>query len=134
MRLYSLSWLARLSGKSPRTFHRWERDGCFPQPILSLNDGYRWFTAAEVNGYAALVKACGIRMGRNKKNTEPKSLWLKRNAFELKRLIKEHLDKKFDSFPDRLAEEDAIIKSLAKSSHLRMPQERFIKLITGASL
>lgn len=132
LRLYSLSWLARLSEKSPRTFHRWEIEGIFPKPILKLSDACRWYTAAEVNGYSDLVKASGIRNGRNKKGVEPMGQWLRRNSFELQRLIKNHMDKHLDEFPAQLAREEETLKSLAGSKHLKLPHKAFIALITGS--
>lgn len=133
LRLYSLSWLARMAGKHPRTIHSWESRGVFPTPIFKLVDNYRWYSAAEINAYTKLVKAAGMRygVGRPRKGMTPQSDWLRRNSFEVKRQIKEHFDKKFDCFPERLSGEDALLKSFAKAPTLQLSDRQFIKLING---
>lgn len=134
LRLYSLAWLAKLSGKSTRTFHRWEIEGIWPKPLIKLADGVRWYSAAEINGYSELVKASGIRRGSVKKGREKMSLWIKRNSFELQRLIRGVMEKKFADFPTQLPNEEATLKALAKSRHISLPHKQFMALITGEPL
>lgn len=55
--VYSIAWLAHLCNRSADTIRRWERRGVLPKPILSSEDGRRWYTASELRGYANIVKA-----------------------------------------------------------------------------
>jgi DNA-binding transcriptional MerR regulator len=134
IRLYSISWLARLAGKSPRTFHTWEAAGVFPKPIFALPDGYRWYCAAEVAAYSKLAKKAMMRkgQGRPRKGVKPQSQWLRENSFEVQRQIKRHYAEHFDIFPDKLKDEDAILQSIQKASHITLSQETINRIIHGS--
>lgn len=133
LRLYSISWLARMAGKHPRTIHGWESRGVFPTPVFKLADGFRWYSAAEINAYSKLIKAAGMRygVGRPQKGCAPQSDWLRRNSFEVKRQIKQHFDEKYNAFPDRLSDEDKLLQSFAKAPTLQLSDRRFLQLING---
>jgi hypothetical protein len=61
--VYSIGWLAILTNRSSQSVRLWERRQLLPKPILQLNDGFRWYTAAELLGYSKIYNAAGITPG-----------------------------------------------------------------------
>src|ERR1043166_4767149 len=63
IRVYSIGWLAYMCNRNQQSIRRWQRDKILPAPIFDLNDGKRWYTAAELIGYAKIVRSANIRPG-----------------------------------------------------------------------
>src|ERR1043166_3508592 len=71
LRVYSFKWLVYSVNRSPYTVFTWEKSGILPKPILSLKNCYvshwrvaRWYSAAEIIGYAEIVHTY-IPRGKN---------------------------------------------------------------------
>lgn len=130
LRLYSIAWLAHLSGKSVRSLHRWDTLGKMPKPLFVLSDGVRWYSAAELKGYARLIRAANIgRMGRLPKNQEPPLEWFHRFASQFRKDLKKLLDEKLGDFPERMSDEDALVESLSRKKKFTLSPSELNQLI-----
>lgn len=61
LRVYSVGWLAHLTERTSDTVRRWERLEVLPKPILVLGGKRRWYSAAELKGYAEIFKRSNVR-------------------------------------------------------------------------
>ena len=129
-RLYSIAWLANLSGKSAKTIAMWERDNNFPTPIFDLKDGYRWYTSAELHGYRRLIAASNLRRGRYRGGGSPMRFF-QQNAFKFKMRLQEYLKDNIGDFPKELADEEAIIGQIAKARKIAFTQPELLALINS---
>lgn len=128
LRLYTLGWIAYLSNRSVRSLHRWERNGILPPPLMPSPDGTRWYLAAEVKGYSALARAAAMHPGRPAGTNLPRSMWLKANAQAFRSLLKEKLRRELHLIPDKLKDEDEIIRRLA-AAPARISTDKLLALL-----
>jgi DNA-binding transcriptional MerR regulator len=91
-RLYSISWLARLVNRSANTVRRWEARDCLPRPIIDVpGKKARWYSAAELRGYAKIIHQANIRRRVPIEDTDFK---LKAQEFRAKLMADMQLDKR----------------------------------------
>jgi len=127
-RVYSVSWLAVLARRSPRTIHALERKGSLPRPIYRLGDSQRWYTAGELMGYSKLIIAANLRAGRYKGGLR-QSDWLKVNSFSFKNKLKETLKVSPELIKTRLDSEDAILYTLSTKNRVKFTERQVLDLI-----
>lgn len=129
LRLYSIAWLAHMSGKSTRALHRWDNLGKMPTPLFLLNDSVRWYTAAELHGYSRLIKAANIRMGRIKKGEITPLDWFHSFALKFRADLKKLLESKLGQFPEALSDEDKMIEALSSRQKFNLTPSEIARLI-----
>ncbi len=95
LKMYSIGWLAYMCNRSQVCLRKWQRDGILPRPLFDLNDGRRWYTAAELIGYAKIIREGNVSPGR--KSLFAVKEWMWRFRLRLKKL--------YDKEPDRIRKE-----------------------------
>lgn len=126
--LYSIAWLGAMSEKSPRTIHAWEREGNFPKPLFALKDGNRWYCASELYGYSRIIKAVNLRPGRYA-DGKTATFTLKTHSFQFQSALKKMLKGKLKDVPDKLVDEDDMLKALRRARKIKLSQETIHALI-----
>jgi predicted DNA-binding transcriptional regulator AlpA len=131
LRLYSLKWLAVMCHRHPQTFYRLEKEGSMPRPIFDIGDAVRWYTAAEIKGYAKLFKAAKLRPGRIYIGTVKASYWFQTNAAAFKAKLKTFIEDHTDKVPEKLDNEDDIIQYVADRKQLVFSDKEIELLVSG---
>jgi len=69
MLVYPVSFLAQQMGRSTDTIRLWERDGVIPSSYIRAQNGWRYYTRAEIDILVRVAGEEGIRQGRSHKYT-----------------------------------------------------------------
>ncbi len=57
VQLYSIGWMAVMTGRSVQSIRLWERKGWLPKPIVSLpNHPDRWYLGVEIETYTRIFQ------------------------------------------------------------------------------
>ena len=113
--VYSIGYFAHIVNRSSDSVRRWERTKVLPTPIFSLpEDKRRWYTAAELYGYAEIFRKSNIRPRVKIEDTPFKRMC---NDFKLK--LKYEMDRDIAQFPKELLREKETNKALLEKSQAR---------------
>ena len=87
LKTYSVGWLALLTDRTTFSVRRWEADGYLPRPLIKAKgDNARWYSAAELRGYAEVYRNANVRTNVRIDDTP-----FKRHAFIFRANLQAHL-------------------------------------------
>lgn len=131
--VYSIGWLAIMTNRHPMTLRKLETSGVFPKPLFDRDqiDGmYRYYTAAELIGYAQILCQYRLKPGFNSKayNKQMRAT-MKHKLHEFRLELKKRVEAKSPSaLIPSLPNEQSIYKAIStpKERNLKQTAERIL--------
>lgn len=111
--LYSIGYLATVSGKAKRTLRKYEEDRLLPRPLIRTPSNIRFYLAEEVYEYGTLLKTHMLTQGQRTDLDPSARSDLKERLAQAKDRIRARMQKDINLIHAELKGEDNV-KDLAK--------------------
>lgn len=73
--LYTIGWLAELTGMALSTLRLWERQGILPRPLLHVGHAGRYYTAVELQEYRSVLRQLQSVREAHKAESKKQLFW-----------------------------------------------------------